>query len=107
MPRFLSNRLFPADLTIPYEKYRVEEIQKDKETTDAAEGTEPFPESHHSAFAAYAILILKKFLELFERTTEQGLEHFRARRCFGSSRLYLKQPWKPSKWKIAARILFF
>lgn len=57
----------------PYEKYRVEEIQKDKEPGNAAEGTKSFQEKHHSAFAAYALLILNRFLELFERTTEQGL----------------------------------
>jgi len=57
----------------PYEKYRVEEIQKNKETRDTPEERVPIQETHHSAFAVYAILILKRFIELFEHTTEQGL----------------------------------
>ncbi len=57
----------------PYEKYRVAEIQKDKEARDASEGTEPFRDKKRSAFVAYAILVLQKFLELFKGSTEQGL----------------------------------
>ena len=57
----------------PYEKYRVAEIQKEKGTPDAAEGTETFSPRRQSVFAAYVSLIFKKFLELFEGTSERGL----------------------------------
>lgn len=57
----------------PFEKFRVAEIQKEKEARDDLEGSVSAQEKHRSAFAAYASLIFKKFLELFERTTKQGL----------------------------------
>jgi hypothetical protein len=57
----------------PFEKYRISEIQKDKETRDAAEGTQTYSYTRHSAFLAYVSLIFKKFLDLFEKTTERGL----------------------------------
>ena len=57
----------------PFEKYRVAEIEKEKNPRDASEETGPFPSKPRSAFVAFVILILKKFLDLFEHTTEQGL----------------------------------
>ena len=48
----------------PYEKYRVSEIQKDKEPRDASEGTEPFRDKKRGAFVAYAILVLQKFQQI-------------------------------------------
>ncbi len=55
----------------PYEKYRIIEIQKNKETP--ADSQQKKISSPHSAFAAYVSLLFKKFLELFERTSERGL----------------------------------
>jgi len=57
----------------PFEKFRVTEIQKEKEPRDASEGEEPFQHKPRSTFVAYIILILRKILEFFEHTTEQGL----------------------------------
>jgi hypothetical protein len=58
----------------PYEKYRVEEIQKDKEPRDSTEESQgAIQASRPSAFAAYITMIIKKFLELFESTSERGL----------------------------------
>lgn len=63
----------PLGGTDPYEKYRVAEVQKDKGPRDLSEGTEEGKPERQSAFAAYVALVFKKFLELFESTTEQGL----------------------------------
>ena len=57
----------------PFEKYRIAEIQRDKGPPDASEGTETYVPQRQSVFAAYVSLIFKKFLELFEGTTEHGL----------------------------------
>jgi len=57
----------------PFEKYRIAGIQKEKEPHDASEGTEAFQPKRPSGFLGYAILILKKFIEIFEHTTEHGL----------------------------------
>jgi hypothetical protein len=56
-----------------HDPYRVTEIQKDKETQDSLQNQESVEPKHHSAFVAYAIIVLKKFFDLFEHTTEQGL----------------------------------
>jgi hypothetical protein len=57
----------------PYERYRIAEIQSDKGAPDASEGTETFQIKPRSAFAAYVTLLFKRFLDLFENTTELGL----------------------------------
>ena len=59
----------------PYEKYRVEEIQKDKEASQFP-GKEPASLPKPSpAFSATITLLFKKLLDLFERTTPRGLSH--------------------------------
>jgi len=57
----------------PFEKYRIAEIQKDKSMPDTSEGSEKFQLKSKSAIVAYLILLLKKFLDLFEETTDHGL----------------------------------
>lgn len=57
----------------PFEKYRIAEIEKEKNPRDASEETGPFPSKPRSTFVAFVILTLKKVLDLFEHTTEQGL----------------------------------
>lgn len=55
----------------PYEKYRVTEIHGDEEAANSQKRDRE-PEDR-SAFAVYATFIFNKFIELFERTSEQGL----------------------------------
>lgn len=57
----------------PFEKYRIEGIQKDKGAQDSAEGSDHQFYKPRSAFTAYVSLLLKKFIDFFESTTEQGL----------------------------------
>ncbi len=57
----------------PFEKYRIEKIEKDKDR-DAEKKMMRWGEGKpHSAFAAYFLLLFKKILDLFENTTERGL----------------------------------
>lgn len=60
----------PSD---PYEKYRVEEIQKDRDAEVSSKKTEQVSQDKRSAFAAYVSLVFKKFLEIFENTSDCGL----------------------------------
>ncbi len=57
----------------PFEKYRIEEIQKDKDSKEDKKQKNGDNHTHRSLFAAYIILLLKKFLDLFDQTTERGL----------------------------------
>jgi hypothetical protein len=57
----------------PFEKYRIEEIQKDKDAEDAEKKLNWSSQTRRSLFATYMILIFKKFLDIFDQTTERGL----------------------------------
>lgn len=55
----------------PY-KYKVDEIQKDRQAKENPEGASPEP-PEKPIFSAYLLLLFRKFLELFEETNEKGL----------------------------------
>lgn len=57
----------------PFEKYRVSEIQKDKNPSEPSIEKKEDQSKTKSMFAAYVALLFKKFLDLFEETTERGL----------------------------------
>ena len=55
----------------PY-KYKVDEIQKDKESKENLQNSRK-PHSNKSVIGAYILHLIRKFFELFEETTEVGL----------------------------------
>lgn len=58
----------------PFEKYRIEEIQKDKDSKENEKKASWAEHPRLSFIAAYLLHIFKKFLEIFERTNEKSPE---------------------------------
>jgi hypothetical protein len=57
----------------PFGKYRAERIEADKQTKDEQKKREAEPQSPTGIIGAYFLLMVHRFLDLFEDTSEKGL----------------------------------